>query len=92
MTSSSKLSKNNQQALDNKSISKDEVFTAFEKYTNQCKKGKNTADNFNFSWMNKEQKTALERIEGNLWFINLPTIRSAKALYVENSYDKSVEY
>ena len=79
-------------ALADNNISKDELISEFEKYTAKCKDGKKTKDNFSLDWMNKEQKYALEKIEGNYVFINLPTIRSAKALYVENGYDKSVKY
>ena len=78
--------------LEGKVFSEKELTEEFEKYTTKCKKGKQTVDNFDFSWMSREQKYALEKIEENYFCFDIKTIRSYKALYVEKGYDKSVKY
>ena len=80
------------EAVSDESISKDELIEELEKYTYQCQKGKKAENNFDLSWMNNEQKEALEKIRGNLVLFNLPSIRQTKALYVEKGYDKNGKF
>ena len=80
------------EAIANNDFSKDDIISAFEAYTPECKVEKKTVDNFDLSWMNAEQSNAVQKILSNYTYLNLPTIRAAKQIYVENGYDKALWY